>query len=96
MRQAKQDRAVEVSIVEGEGDLCGMMFHETDVRRLLASVGKIVDAGNRVVFGPGKMGSYVESLRTNKKIYLENPHHTTDQGYCMTMEYYSTRIVTTP
>lgn len=26
-----------------------------------------------------------------KGIYLENPHHTTDQGYCMTLEYYQER-----
>ena len=26
-----------------------------------------------------------------KRIYLENPHHTTDQGYCMTVEYWQER-----
>ena len=25
------------------------------------------------------------------RIYLENPHHTTDQGYCMTVEYWQAR-----
>lgn len=32
-----------------------------------------------------------QSVGDGKTIYLENPHHTTDQGYCMTMEYYQGR-----
>ena len=35
--------------------------------------------------------SLLEKGVDGKRIYLESPHHTTDQGYCMTLEYYQER-----
>ena len=49
---------------------CGMMFHLTDAKRMLASVDKITAAGNEVKFGPGPTDSWVKNLKTGKKIPL--------------------------
>ena len=50
---------------------CGMVFHMTDARRMLASVDKIVEAGNKVEFGAKKEDKFVMNVNTGKKIFLE-------------------------
>ena len=37
-----------------EEQLCGMLFHLTDSKRMLASVDRMTAAGNEVKFGPQK------------------------------------------
>ena len=44
-----------------------------DVKRPLASVCKICEAGNRLVFQPGE--SYIENLATGKNTTIENTGH---------------------
>ena len=69
--ESREVRKMEVNIIEGKSNMCGMMFHVTDAKGLLASVGKIVEAGNTVVFGKGKAGSYIENDTTKKRFYME-------------------------
>ena len=51
------------------GAMCSMNFLDADVKRPLASVGAIVDEGNKVVFG--KEDSYIENLATGQRIPLQ-------------------------
>ena len=51
-----------------------MVFQVTDARKPLASVSKIVEKGNRVVFSP--TGSYIENIQTGKKAALEEANGT--------------------
>ena len=53
----------------GKHMMCGMNFNVTDVAKPLAVVSAIVDAGNRVVFGPGAKGSYIENAGVGEKIF---------------------------
>ena len=48
-----------------EGDVGGLTVQITDVTKALGSVGKICEAGNRVVFEPD--GGYVENMNSSKK-----------------------------
>ena len=52
--------------------LCQMTFHVTDAKKILASVNRMVEAGNTVVFAqPGKPGgSYVQSP-SGTKAYMQ-------------------------
>ena len=52
-----------------EGQDCGMHFLDTEVRKPLAAVSAMEDAGNTVVFSRG--GSYVQNDLTGKRIPLE-------------------------
>ena len=52
-----------------------------DVKKPLASVAKIVDKGNRVVFEP--TGAFIQSIETGKKIPLVREHGT----YAMEVEF---------
>ena len=61
-----------VCAVEASADQqCGMMFHLTDSKRMLASVDKIAAAGNEVRFGPALADCYVMNIQTKKKIPLK-------------------------
>ena len=51
--------------------MCSMKFNVADVRKPLAAVSAMVDAGNRVVFEKRDTGSYVENLSNGERIYLE-------------------------
>ena len=69
-----EDDAEEMRVicsVEGKADLCGMLFHVTDVNKILASVGRITEAGNTVAFGPKEHDNYIENLTTGKKILMK-------------------------
>ena len=48
-----------------EGKQGGITMQVTDVNKPLGSVGKIANAGNRVVFEPD--GGYVENIKTKEK-----------------------------
>ena len=50
---------------------CGMRFHMTDSKRMLASVDKITAAGNKVEFGPMPEDNFVMNLKTKNNIPLK-------------------------
>ena len=52
-----------------------------DVKKPLASVARIVDKGNRVVFEP--TGAFIQSIESGKKIPLVREHGT----YAMEVEF---------
>ena len=45
---------------------CGMTFHVTDAKKLLASVAKMTEAGNEVRFGPKLEDNFVKCTKTGK------------------------------
>ena len=57
-----------------EGKNSGMVFQVTHARKPLASVSKIVQRGNTVVFSP--QGSYIKNLETGQKINIEEANGT--------------------
>ena len=61
----------EVNAVEATTEVCGMMFHLTDAKSMLASVDKFTAAGNEVKFGPAPTDNYVKNLKTGKTIPLK-------------------------
>ena len=62
----KEPRMVNM-VPEMKETVCGMMFHLTDAKRMLASVQRIVDAGNKVALGPEEEDNYVQNINTKKK-----------------------------
>ena len=59
-------------------------FQVTEVGKPLASVSKILDKGNVVVFSRGKHGSYILNEKTGSKIALKE-----DKGtFVMNVEFY--------
>ena len=50
---------------------CGMVFHMTDARRMLASVDKIVAAGHKVTFAKEAKDCFIEHVETGDKIYMQ-------------------------
>ena len=53
-----------------KGRKCDMKFLDADVKKPLAAVSAMTDAGNTVVFS-GKWGSYIENDQTGERIPLE-------------------------
>ena len=53
-----------------EEEICKMRSHLTDAKKILASVARIVDNGNRVVFDSGAGMSFIQNKRTGRKIDL--------------------------
>ena len=53
------------------GRQCGMGFLITDVKKPLAAVSALVDAGSTVVFGQGPWGSYIVNNATGERIYMK-------------------------
>ena len=49
----------------------GITFQVTDVAKPLASVSRILDKGNRVVFSRGPEGSYIENEATGEWMALK-------------------------
>ena len=47
--------------------ICAMQFHVTDASKYLASVNRLVEAGNEVVFGKGAGNSYIKNKATGSK-----------------------------
>ena len=60
----------EINAVEAKSDQCGMVFHLTDAKRMLASVDKMTSAGNEVHFGPAPEDNFVRHAETGKTIPL--------------------------
>ena len=52
-------------------DSCGMISHLTDAKRMLASVDKIVEAGNRVSLGEEPEENFVENVKTGRRMVME-------------------------
>ena len=67
----KMQRLTEINAVEAKLEACGMTFHLTDAKRMLASVDKITEAGNEVKFGPLPKDNFVRNLMTGKTIPLK-------------------------
>ena len=49
---------------------CGMTFQIAEVNKILASVSRIVEGGNRVVFDNPQIGSYIENKTNGNRTYL--------------------------
>jgi hypothetical protein len=45
---------------------CGMTFHVTDAKKLLASVAKMTEAGNEVHFGPKVENNYIKCTKSGR------------------------------
>ena len=72
MKALDEQGMKDVCAVEAIADQhCGMMFHLTDSKRMLASVDKIAAAGNEVRFGPAPADNYVMNIQTKKRIPLK-------------------------
>ena len=56
-----------------DADECekAMGFQVTDVRKPLAAVSRIVDKGNRVIFGPKPEDNYIMNIQTGKKMFMK-------------------------
>jgi len=65
----------------GDNSINSAEFQCTSVKKPLASVSRIVDKGNRVVFEPG--GSFIQNIATGKKIELIRDRGT----FAMEVEY---------
>ena len=50
---------------------CAMTFHLTDCKRMPASVRRIVEAGNRVMFGSTDSENYIENVVSDKRIPMK-------------------------
>ena len=68
---------------EGLAGVNSMLFQVTDVGKPLASVARILDKGNTVVFSRGRGGSYVVNDRTGRRIPLVEEKGT----FVMEVEY---------
>ena len=66
---------------EKDGKVKAMNFEVTDCKKPLASVARIVDQGNKVVFDEGE--SYILNKKTGEKIMLERERGT----FVMTVEF---------
>lgn len=62
--------------MEGVKDKAGMKFLMTDVKKPLAAVSAIVEAGNEVVFRPGVWDSFILNPRTGEKVPLKRERGT--------------------
>ena len=68
---------------EGLNGVNSMLFQVTDVGKPLASVAKILDKGNTVIFSRGQGGSYVVNDKTGRRIPLVEEKGT----FVMEVEY---------
>ena len=50
---------------------CGLTFHMTDAKRMLASVDKIVAAGHKVNFAEEAKDCFIEHVDAGDKIYMQ-------------------------
>ena len=64
---------MQIGAVEGKEwtRLGGMRFNVANVKKPLAAVAKVVEAGNRVVLDPDPEKSYIENLETKEKMKLK-------------------------
>ena len=61
---------------DGMHGINGITFQVTDVSKPLASVSRILDKGNRVVFSRGAEGSYIENTVTGEWMPLKEERGT--------------------
>ena len=54
-----------------DGDVVGLKFQVTDVKKPLLAVRRLVEKGNVVSFGPEPSQNYIHNVQTGKKIMLE-------------------------
>ena len=57
-------------VIGDRSELQAMEFHATDVRRPLAAVNKIVDAGNIVQFGPREEDNFIERVEGGGRVKI--------------------------
>jgi hypothetical protein len=53
------------------GDIVGLRFQVTDVRKPLLAVRRLVERGNVVQLGPETEHSYIMNVETGKRIMME-------------------------
>ena len=56
---------------EAEGQVMGLKFQVTDVRKPLVAVARVVEVGNIVQFGPRAEDNYVYNRKTGSKVMME-------------------------
>ena len=54
-----------------DGDIVGLKFQATDVRKPLPAVRRLVEKGNVVQFGPEPWQNYITNMETGEKIMME-------------------------
>ena len=59
-----------------EGKPMSMNFHATSVKKPLAAVCRITEAGNKVCFGPKPEDNYIQNIQTNEKIPMKRERGT--------------------
>ena len=69
--EALGERQVNMAEKKTETRKCGMVFHMTDAKRMLASVDRIVDAGHKVNFAKAAKDCYIEHNETGEKIFMQ-------------------------
>ena len=63
-------RGVTFRTEEGEGEVMGMEFQVSGVKKPLAAVWRIAEAGNLVQFGPKPGDNFIQNVRTGKRVGL--------------------------
>jgi hypothetical protein len=62
----EEDRWISQVEEKKENVKCGMQFHVTDAKKLLASVAKMTEAGNEVRFGPNLSDNFIRCTKTGR------------------------------
>ena len=65
------------------GEVLGMTFQVTEVRKPLAAVWRLVEKGNLVQFGPNESQCFIQNLASGKRI----PLHKRGGSYVLKVEY---------
>ena len=68
---------------KGSGEVLGMTFQVTEVRKPLAAAWRLAEKGNIVQFGPEEHHNYIYNIRTKKKIRL----HRRGGSYVLHVDY---------
>ena len=66
---------------EGSGAVNSIMFQVTGVGKPLASVSRILDKGNSVVFSRSGQGSYIVNEKTRERIQSLNAYHSLQYSF---------------
>ena len=65
------------------GEVLGMTFQVTEVKKPLAAVWRLVEKGNLVQFGPSDAQCFIQNLQSGRRI----PLHKRGGSYILKMEY---------
>ena len=68
---AERGKEREICAATKDDNKCAMMFHVTDSKRILAAVVRTVEAGSRVVFEGKAQGSFIEHVKTGRRVFME-------------------------